>query len=118
MNSTNTSGFASAIQKANESDYVILMLGLDTSVESENLDRTNISLPGVQQQFADEILALGKPTSVVLINGGSVAISQLKETAPAIVEAFYPGTRGGDAIAQVLFGDFNPGMLANPLFCL
>jgi len=87
----------------------VLLLGLSQSVEREGLDRVNITLPGVQDEFAQQILGLGKPTAVVLINGGAIAIESLKANAPAIVEAFYPGYWGGVAIADVIFGDYNPG---------
>jgi len=88
---------------------VIMILGLDLSVENEGNDRVNITLPGVQEQFAKEIIDIGKPTVTVLINGGIIAIDTLKTTSPAIIEAFYPGYWGGVAIADVIFGDYNPG---------
>jgi len=63
----------------------------------------------VQLQFAQEILKLNKPTAVVLLNGGIIAIDWLQAHAPAILEAFYPGYAGSCAIASVIFGDYNPG---------
>lgn len=78
-------------------------------MEREGYDRVNITLPGVQPQFIEAILATGTPTVLVLINGGSVAIDKLATDVPAIVEAFYPGYFGAPAMASVLMGDYNPG---------
>ena len=85
------------------------MLGLNLTIEDEGLDRHNISLPGVQEELAQAIIAIGKPTVVVLINGGIIAIDWISENSPAIIEAWYPGFYGADAIASVIFGDYNPG---------
>ena len=106
---TSTAGFAAAIATAQAADYVVLMLGLDLSVEDEGLDRHNITLPGVQEQLAQEIIGLGKPTVVVLINGGIIAVDWIVANSPAIIEAFYPGFYGASAIADTIFGDYNPG---------
>jgi len=73
------------------------------------VQRIILYLPGVQDKFSQEIIKLQKPTAVVLINGGVVAIEWLYDNAPAIIEAWYPGFQGGNAIADVLFGDYNPG---------
>jgi len=102
-------GFAAAIAAAQAADYVVLIIGTDTSVENEAHDRVNITLPGVQDEFSRQIINLKKPTAVVLMNGGAVAIEWLHDNADAIVEAFYPGYQGGTAIADVIFGDYNPG---------
>jgi len=109
VDGSDTSGFAEAIATAQSADYVLLMLGLNMKVEHEGFDRTTITLPGVQEQFSEQIIRLNKPTAVVLINGGTIAIEFLKTNAPAIVEAFYPGYAGARAIASVIFGDYNPG---------
>jgi hypothetical protein len=109
INSTSTAGFAAAVTAAKAADYVILFLGIDQTIEREGHDRIEITLPGVQERFAQTILAVGKPTVIVLINGGIVAIDNLKPITPAIIEAFYPGYWGGVALANVLFGDYNPG---------
>jgi len=87
----------------------VLIQGIDQTIEKEGHDRIEITLPGVQEQFTQAILAAGKPTSLVLINGGIVAIDKLKPVVPAIIETFYPGYWGGVAIADVIFGDYNPG---------
>jgi len=109
ISGNSTTGFAEAVNAAKEADYVVLLLGINQSIEREALDRVTITLPGVQEEFAHTILNIGKPTVIVLVNGGIVAIDSLKEPAPAIIEAFYPGYWGGVAIADVLFGDYNPG---------
>jgi len=86
-----------------------LVLGLDSSVEAEGLDRVQITLPGVQDPFSQSIIKLGKPTAVVLINGGAIATEYLQTSPAAILEAFYPGYQGGPAISSVIFGAYNPG---------
>jgi len=109
VTSTNTSGFAAALTLASQSDLVVLVLGLDSSVEAEGLDRVQITFPGVQDEFSQSIIKLGKPTVVVLINGGAIAIEYLKTSSAAVLEAFYPGFQGGPAIASAIFGEYNPG---------
>ena len=109
ISSNSTKGFAEAIATAKKADYVVLLLGLDQSIEAEGHDRDQITLPGVQSQLAQQILQIGKPTAIVLLNGGIVAIDDLKQTVPAILEAWYPGYQGGIAISNVIFGSYNPG---------
>jgi len=72
-------------------------------------DRINTTLPGVQNELAQDILALGKPVAIVLLNGGPLSLDTLSVTAPSILEAFYPGYQGGYAIASAIFGEYNPG---------
>jgi len=109
VNTTVTDGFAEAINVVQQSDAVILALGLDMTIENENNDRININLPGNQHEFARQIIALGKPNVILLLNGGMVALDAEKISAGAILEAFYPGFHGARAIASTLFGDNNPG---------
>jgi len=109
VSGTSTSGFNEAINAAKAADVVVLLIGIDQSIEGEDHDRTQIDLPGVQSEFAQKILALQKPTAVVLLHGGIVAIEELVPLAPAIVSAWYPGYQGGNAIADVVFGNYNPG---------
>lgn len=104
-----TSGFAAAISAAKDADQVVMVMGIDQSVEGEGDDRTAIDLPGAQHKLTAAITSLGKPTTLVLINGGMVAIAEEKESMGAIIEAFYPGYQGSAALATVLFGDYNPG---------
>lgn len=107
-----------AIDAAKQSDVVILCLGLSPSLEGEEMpvliegfaggDRIDIGLPGTQKALIKEIAALGKPTVLVLLNGSAIALEDEAANLPAIVEAWYPGQQGGAAIADVLFGDYNP----------
>src|SRR5205814_4190860 len=71
-------------------------------------DRTDIALPKVQEQLLEEVQAVGKPTIVVLLNGSALAVNWANDHAVAIVDAWYPGEAGGAALADVLFGDYNP----------
>lgn len=100
--------FENAINVAKESDVVILALGEHADLSGEGGSRTDIKLPGVQEKFAKEIFKLNKPTAVVLFNGRPLDIKNLSEKSPAILEAWYPGTEGGNALANILFGDVNP----------
>jgi beta-glucosidase len=72
-------------------------------------DRTDISLPKMQEELLKEVHALGKPVVVVLLSGSALAVNWANDHVPAILEAWYPGQEGGTAIADVLFGDYNPG---------
>jgi beta-glucosidase len=114
VNNTDRSGFEQARQIARAADAVILVVGdkagltLDCT-SGETRDRAELGLPGVQQELVETIVALGKPTIVVLVNGRPLAIPWVTENVPAIVEAWLPGEAGGAAIADVLFGDVNPG---------
>ena len=78
----------------------------DTS--GENLDRAELDLSGVQEQLLKELHKTDKPIVVVLVNGRPLAIEWLAENIPAILEAWLPGEEGGNAVAEVLFGDYNP----------
>ncbi|MDR1199777.1 MAG: glycoside hydrolase family 3 C-terminal domain-containing protein [Prevotellaceae bacterium] len=107
-----------AIELAKNSDVVILCMGLSPSLEGEEMpvniegfsggDRTSIELPATQKELIEEISKLKKPAVLVLLNGSAIAINRENETMPAIIEAWYPGQQGGTAIADVLFGDYNP----------
>lgn len=103
----------SAIDAAKAADIVVLVMGIDGTVEGEGHDRTTIDLPGQQQSLINQTLALKKPTVLLLVNGGAVALGSIKDASPAIVECFYGGTFAAQAMANVLFGDYNPsGRLA------
>jgi len=108
------SGFDEAIKTAEQADVVVLVLGdrsgmIPSCTTGETRDSVDLCLPGVQQELAKAILATGKPVAVVLINGRPFAVPWLDESANAILEAWLPGEEGGNAIADVLFGDVNPG---------
>ena len=102
-------GFARAVAAAKAADAVVLVLGEAGDMSGEASSRAFLDLPGRQLDLAKAVLAEGKPTAVVLLNGRPLTLSALAEKAPAILEAWQPGTEGGSAIAAVLFGDAAPG---------
>ena len=87
----------------------MLALGIDKSIEHEGVDRDQLTLPGMQQPFAEMVLKLRKPTVLVLTNGGELAVDELvaDRGLGAIVEGFSPGSLGGSALAALLFGREN-----------
>jgi beta-glucosidase len=98
---------------------VVLCLGLTARLEGEEMsveipgfrggDRTSLDLPASQERLLERVVALGKPTILVLLNGSALAVSWAQAHVPAIIDAWYPGQAGGSAIADVLFGDYDPG---------
>lgn len=114
INDADKSGFAEAIRIAQQADVVILVIGDKSGLSldctsGESRDRADLGLPGVQQEFVEAVAAVGKPTIAVLVNGRPLAIPWMVEHLPAIVEAWLPGEEGGTAVANVLFGNVNPG---------
>ncbi len=102
------SGFAEAIEIAKQSDVVILSIGEKRDMSGEAKSRSNIDIPGVQEDLLKELLATGKPV-VVLINAGRpLAFNYTADNAPAILYTWWLGSEAGNAIADVLFGDYNP----------
>jgi len=107
-----------AVQTANKADAVILVLGLNERLEGEEMkveadgfnggDRTSLDLPANQEELIEAVKATGKPVILVLINGSALSINWANDNLPAILTAGYPGQQGGNAIADVLFGDYNP----------
>jgi beta-glucosidase len=91
-----------------ECDLVVAVLGINKSIEREGKDRSNIHLPKDQEEFIREIYRVNPRTVVVLVAGSSLAINSINDHIPAIVNAWYPGEQGGTAIAEALFGDYNP----------
>ncbi len=107
-------GFAEALAAAQKAEVVVAVMGeksglFQQSVSGEGSDRAELNLPGVQRELLQELYKLGKPIVLVLVNGRPLTLSWEKEHIPAIVEAWYPGEEGGNAIADILFGDYNPG---------
>ena len=105
-----------AVKAARNAEIAVLVLGENEwlrenkqGTAGEGYDVATLELTGKQKELAQKIIASGTPTVVVLINGRALAIPWIDENAPAIVEAWIPGEKGGDAIADVLFGDYNPG---------
>jgi beta-glucosidase len=101
-------GFREAVDKANDADVIILCVGESRSMSGEAYSRSSLDLPGVQEDLAKELLQTGKPIIAVLMNGRPLSINWLSENADAILETWFAGTMTGDAVAQVLFGDYNP----------
>jgi len=101
-------GIAAAVKIARAADVTILVIGEDYDLSGEARSRSSLELPPSQMELARHILALGKPVVVVLANGRPLAIAELAETAPAIVETWMLGVEAGNAVADVLFGKYSP----------
>ena len=97
-----------AVALANNSDIIIAVLGERWSYTGEAASRTDLQLPGNQQALLEALHATGKPVVLVLMNGRPLALEWADENVDAIVEAWYPGVQGGNAIADILSGDYNP----------
>jgi beta-glucosidase len=102
-------GFAEAVSAAKGADAVVLVLGEAGDMTGEASSRAFLDLPGRQLDLAKAVLAEGKPTAVVLLNGRPLTLTGLVDAAPAILEAWQPGTEAGSAVADVLFGESAPG---------
>jgi beta-glucosidase len=102
-------GFDQAVAAARSADQVVLALGETREMSGEATSRSNIDLPGAQQQLINRIAALGKPFTVVLFNGRPLTLTKVAAKATAILEAWFPGVQAGNAVADVLFGKVNPG---------
>jgi beta-glucosidase len=110
---------AEAVNTARQADAVVMCLGISPALEGEEMtvsvagfrggDRTDIALPKAQEDLLKAVQATGKPVVVVLLNGSALAVNWANENVAAILDAWYPGEEGGTAIADVLFGDYNPG---------
>lgn len=105
---TSKDGFKNAVDKGNDADVIILCVGESRSMSGEAYTRSSLDLPGVQEDLAKELLKTGKPIVAVLMNGRPLSVNWLNENADAILETWFAGTMTGDAVAQVLFGDYNP----------
>jgi beta-glucosidase len=106
---TSASGFTEAVGAANAADVTVLVLGESADMSGEAAVRSDIGLPGNQQALVQAIKDTCKPFVVVLMNGRPLTIDDLDATAPAILEAWFPGIQAGNAVADVLFGKVNPG---------
>ena len=102
-------GFAEAVASARQADVALVFVGEAKEMVGEAASRSTLDLPGRQMDLVKAIQATGKPTIVVLINGRPPTIGWIVENVPAVLEAWMAGTEGGNAIADVLFGDVNPG---------
>ena len=108
IDSTNRAGFAAAVTAAQNADVVVLVLGESCDMSGEARSRTGINLPGVQTELLREIKQTGKPVVLVLMNGRPLALEEESRLADALLEAWFPGTEGGRATADLLFGRQNP----------
>ena len=98
-----------AVENAKKSDVTVVVLGGSNRTCGENKSRSSLDLPGRQLDLLQAVVATGKPVVLVLINGRPLSINWADKYVPAILEAWYPGSQGGTAIADALFGDYNPG---------
>ena len=98
-----------AVEQVRQSDVAVVVLGGNSRTCGENKSRSSLELPGRQLQLLKAVQATGKTVILVLINGRPLSVNWADKFVPAIVEAWYPGSQGGTAIADVLFGDYNPG---------
>lgn len=98
-----------AAEAAASCDFAVVVVGTDTSVENETLDRDDLGLPGVQEELALQVARSNPKCVVVLVNGGPISVPVLAAGVPAILEAWFPGEEGGTALGEVLFGVYNPG---------
>jgi len=108
FNTWDRSGFAAAVDAARQSQLVVMAMGEDALQSGEGRSQTDIGLKGLQEELLRAVLEVNKNVVVVLMNGRPLAIPWLGEHVPAIVEAWFPGSQAGHAVADVLFGAYNP----------
>jgi beta-glucosidase len=106
---TSDAGFAEAVAAAEAADQVVLALGETREMSGEAAARSTLDLPGRQEELLRAIKATGKPVAVVLFNGRPLALEDVVDDAPALLEAWFPGVQAGNAVADVVFGKVNPG---------
>ncbi|MFC2110289.1 glycoside hydrolase family 3 C-terminal domain-containing protein, partial [Bacteroidota bacterium] len=109
IDSFSKDGFSAAVSAAKKSDAVVLVVGSSHKTCGEGGDRSDLDLYGVQKELVELIHKTGKPVIVVLINGRPLSINYIAENIPSVLETWYGGMRAGDAVANVIFGDVNPG---------
>lgn len=103
-----TDGFSEALALARNADVIVAAMGEKWDMTGEAASRTSLDLPGNQQALLEQLVETGKPVVLVLLSGRPNSIEWANENVPAILHAWYPGTMGGHAVADVLFGDYNP----------
>lgn len=119
VNNPKSTDIQSAVDLAKWADIVVLVMGLNVHVEAEGKDRMNSTLPSDQPKLAEAVLAVGKPTVLTLVHGGAMTLGPLKDQASAILDCFYGGIMGAEAMSSVLFGKYNPtGRLAVTMYPL
>lgn len=108
LTDSSKAGFAAAVEAANQSDVVLIYVGETRNMSGEAKSRSNIHLPGVQEELIKAVAATGKPVIVLIAAGRPLVFNWTAEHVPAILYTWWLGTKGADAIADVLFGDYNP----------
>jgi beta-glucosidase len=108
VSGTSTTSFAAAIEAVKKADAAVVVVGEESSMSGEAASRATLGLPGIQEQLVAELAKLGKPLVVVLFNGRPLALSGIQTGVPAILETWFSGIEGGNAVADVLFGDAVP----------
>jgi beta-glucosidase len=108
INDDSTKYLAEAVRTAKQADVVVLAVGEAAMMTGEAASRASLDLPGIQQKLVEEIHKTGKPVVLVLMNGRPLTINWIDRNIPAVLEAWYGGTQGGHAIADVIFGAYNP----------
>ena len=109
MTAEEKQGIAEAVKQAVDCDVIIAVLGEDETCSGESKSRTGLGFPGRQQELLEALHATGKPVVLVLVNGQPLTINWADRNIPAILETWFPGQLGGEAIANTLFGTYNPG---------
>jgi beta-glucosidase len=114
IRSDSRDGFEEAIEAAKKSEVAVVVVGdkaglVKDCTSGESRDRANLNLPGIQEELVRAVFETGTPVVVVLINGRPLSINWIAEKIPAVIEAWLPGEEGAHAIADILFGDYNPG---------
>ena len=108
ISGTSESGFAEALEAANRSDVVVMALGESSEMSGEAGSRSHLDLPGNQEKLLKQIAATGKPIVLLVFSGRPLVLNWAAEHVPAIIEAWFPGTEAGSAIANLLYGDVSP----------
>ena len=101
--------YAEAVAAARKADVTVLFVGINEVLEREGIDRTSLNLPPVQMELVRRVFAANSKTAVVLLNGGPVSLAGGGTSVPRVLDMFWAGEEGGNAVADVLFGDYNPG---------
>ena len=101
-------GYAEAVAAAKRADVAIVFVGTNNNIEAEGRDRTYLGLPPEQEELVRRVFAANPKTVVVLLNGGPIAVPWEKENLPAVLDMYIAGEEGGNAVADVLFGNYNP----------
>ncbi len=114
ISDTSRDGFKEALEAAEKSDVIVAVVGersglSDDDISGEHRDRADLRLPGVQEELIEMLCETGKPVVAVLVNGRPLSLRRIADRCSAILEAWLPGEEGGNAVADVLFGDYNPG---------